>query len=61
MSNSEFKSRIHEKKWHHSGWSKQSFSKKLCTYTGTTVGCHAKLRFQSGYLLNIHDSDNKCL
>ena len=61
--NGELETRLQEQEMNQSLWSLQRFIKRTmyvhrCYPSG---GCHLELPFQSRYLLNIHNNDNKCL
>ena len=62
MMNSELETRMQEQEKKQSGWSLQSFV-KITMYMHRfypSGGYHVELPFQSKYILNIHNNDNKC-
>ena len=61
--NAELKTRMQEQEMNQSGWSMHRFIKRT-TYIHRfypSGGCDSELPFTSRYILNIHNSDNKCL
>ena len=63
MLNSEFESRMQEQEKRQSGWSMQRFVKRTMYIHMfyPTGGCTTELPFTSRYILNIPNTDNKCL
>ena len=63
MLNSELETRIQEQEMNQSGWSMQRFVKRRMYIHRfyPSAGCTTELPFTSRYILNIHNTDNKCL
>ena len=63
MLNSELETRVQEQEMNQSGWSMQRFIKRTMYIHRfyPSSGCTTKLPFTSRYILNIHNTDNKCL
>ena len=63
MLNSELQTRMQEQAMDQSGWSTQRFVKRTMYINRfyPTGGCTTELSFTSGYILNIHNTDNNCL
>ena len=61
--NGELESRMQEQEMNQSGWSKQRFVKNTMYIHRfyPSGGCDTELPFTSRYILNIHNTDNKCL
>ena len=61
--NSELENRMQEQEMNQSGWSMQRFVKRTMYIHRfyPTGGCTTELPFTSRYILNIHNTDNKCL
>ena len=61
MFNSELKTKIEEQEMKQSGWSMQRFVKRtMCIHRFYPKGgCHVEFPFQSRFLLNINNNDNK--
>ena len=63
MLNSELETRMQEQEMNQSGWSMQRFVKRTMYIRRfyPTGGCTTELPFKSRYMLNKHNTDNKCL
>ena len=63
MLNSELETRMQEQEMNQSGWSMQRFIKRTMYIHRfyPTGGCTTELPFTSRYILNIKNTDNKCL
>ena len=63
MLNSELETRMQEQEMNQSGWSMPRFIKRTMYIHRSypSGGCNTELPFQSRYILNIHNTDNKCL
>ena len=63
MLNSLLETRMQEQEMNQSGWSMQRFVKRTMYIHRfyPTGGCTTELPFTSRYILNIHNTDNKCL
>ena len=61
--NGERETRMQEQEMNQSGWSMQRFIKRTMYIHRfyPSGGCDTELPFTSRYILNIHNSDNKCL
>ena len=61
--NGELESRMQEQEMNQSGWSMQRFVKRTMYIHRfyPSGGCDTELPFTSRYILNIHNTDNKCL
>ena len=61
--NGELESRMQEQEMNQSGWSMQIFVKRTMYIHRfyPSGGCGTELPFTSRYILNIHNTDNKCL
>ena len=61
--NGELESRMQEQEMNQSGWNMQRFVKRTMYIHRfyTSAGCDTELPFTSKYILNIHNTDNKCL
>ena len=63
MLNSELETTMQEQEMNQSGWSLQKFVKRTMYIHRfyPTGGCTTELPFTSRYIINIHNTDNKCL
>ena len=63
MLNSGLETRMQEQEMNQSGWSMQRLMKRTMYIHRfyPSAGCNTELPFQSRYILNIHNTDNKCL
>ena len=63
MLNTELEPRMQEREMNQSGWSKQRFVKRTLYIHMfyPSGGCTTELPFTSRYILNIHNTDKKCL
>ena len=61
--NGELETRMQEQEMNQSGWSMQQFVKRTMYIHRfyPSGGCDTELPFTSRYILNIHNTDNKCL
>ena len=61
--NGELETRMQEQEMNQSGWSVQRFIKRTMYIHRfyPSGGCDTELPFTSRYILNIHNTDNKCL
>ena len=63
LMNGELETRMQEQEMNQSGWSMQRFVKRTMYIHRfyPSGGCDTELPFTSRYILNIHNTDNKCL